>query len=733
MWLEGLVYILSALSAFVLAAFIAVGKLTRIRMIYLSLLVLVFLYILSQFLVITTSGDLALTILRTGALAVNFMAYSVLLFCLVYTGHAISVARGIILLLPLCFFALFGYSPLLIEEVSRGSGGFTTTTGSLYTLQTIVVVAYFIVALVILASGLKGAKGSYRSNLKILLVGFALPVAINFMTNYVFIDNPSAQILVPVSLLILSGSAAYAIVRHDLFDIRLVVARLLAYATALSFLAAIFGLVVFGAATILFNVRVPLTAMIFISVSTAFAAITFARVKAFFDRLSDRIFYQDAYDAQAFIAELNRIVVMTVALGNLLEKVVETFMRFMKSDRAAVYLYRSGRSEERLVGNLHVGKNGRELVDVLPKLFEVSTDKIVVTDQLEDGVVGYDVLRKYDVGVVAALISSGSAHELPIGYLILAPKKSGGPYSNRDIRVINIIADELVVAIQNAQRFEEIQNFNVTLQERVDEATRRLRKTNERLRLLDQTKDDFISMASHQLRTPLTSVKGYVSMVLDGDAGPINATQRKLLMQSFLSAQRMVYLISDLLNVSRLKTGKFVIEPVESKLDKVIEEELEQLTETVKSRGLTLKYHKPEHFPTLMLDETKIRQVIMNFVDNAIYYTPSGGHIDVYLEDKGESVEFRVVDDGIGVPKHEQHHLFTKFYRAKNAKNARPDGTGLGIFMAKKVIIAQGGAVIFKSTENKGSTFGFTFPKAKLLPPLKPESKQPASKEAQPA
>ncbi|HTH72699.1 MAG TPA: HAMP domain-containing sensor histidine kinase, partial [Candidatus Pristimantibacillus sp.] len=236
------------------------------------------------------------------------------------------------------------------------------------------------------------------------------------------------------------------------------------------------------------------------------------------------------------------------------------------------------------------------------------------------------------------------------------------------------------------------------------------------LRVLDQTKDDFISMASHQLRTPLTSVKGYVSMVLDGDGGKINETQRKLLTQSFLSSQRMVYLISDLLNVSRLKTGKFIIEPVESNLANVISEEVDQLVETVKSRDLELTYHKPEHFPVLMFDETKIRQVIMNFIDNAIYYTPAGGHINVYLVDKPGTIELTVVDDGIGVPKREQHHLFSKFYRAGNAKRARPDGTGLGLFMAKKVIVSQGGAVIFRSEEGKGSTFGFTFPKAKLLP-----------------
>jgi signal transduction histidine kinase len=274
----------------------------------------------------------------------------------------------------------------------------------------------------------------------------------------------------------------------------------------------------------------------------------------------------------------------------------------------------------------------------------------------------------------------------------------------------------LVIAIQNALRFEEIKNFNVTLQDKVDDATKQLRKANQRLIELDQTKDDFISMASHQLRTPLTSIKGYVSMVMEGDAGKITKKQSELLDQAFISSQRMVYLIADLLNVSRLRTGKFVIEPKKTNLADVIEGEISQLKETAKSRDLELTFNKPKGFPELMLDETKIRQVIMNFADNAIYYTPSGGHIQVNLEDKGETIEFTVVDDGIGVPKSEQHNLFNKFYRAGNAKKARPDGTGLGLFMAKKVVVAQGGSIIFKTQENKGSTFGFSFAKKALLP-----------------
>ncbi len=111
----------------------------------------------------------------------------------------------------------------------------------------------------------------------------------------------------------------------------------------------------------------------------------------------------------------------------------------------------------------------------------------------------------------------------------------------------------------------------------------------------------------------------------------------------------------------------------------------------------------------------------------AIYYTPTGGHITVKLLDKPTTIEFRVEDDGIGVPKTEQAHLFTKFYRAGNARKARPDGTGLGLYMAKKVIIAQGGSLVFESKEGRGSTFGFVFSKAKFsVPEVPPANQKPA-------
>jgi signal transduction histidine kinase len=157
-----------------------------------------------------------------------------------------------------------------------------------------------------------------------------------------------------------------------------------------------------------------------------------------------------------------------------------------------------------------------------------------------------------------------------------------------------------------------------------------------------------------------------------------------------------------------------VIENKPTDLEKLVTSEVDRLNETAKNHGVKLACEVSDSFPSLSLDENKIRQVVMNFIDNAIYYTPSGGSIDVKLEASAHDITYTVTDTGLGVPAAVQHKLFSKFYRADNARKMRPDGTGLGLFMAKKVIVAQGGAIIFKSAEGKGSTFGFSFPRSKV-------------------
>ncbi|HSX33322.1 MAG TPA: GAF domain-containing sensor histidine kinase [Candidatus Saccharimonadales bacterium] len=444
--------------------------------------------------------------------------------------------------------------------------------------------------------------------------------------------------------------------------------------------------------------------------ATIIVAFTFQYLIRVISRATNFFLFRGGYDPQQAVKKLSLITSSTLNFEELLRDSVQFLKTTLRLHYCSFIIFGKDNSWRLTGAPDNLDKRAVELLIQYKNRFQQS----LLTDEMEEDLFKSQ-LKRANVDMVQGLYVNNDC----VGILILGQKEDGSAYNHQDTWFVTTCAANLAIAIQNAQRFEEIERFNQTLQEKIDDATRQLRRTNDKLRKLDETKDDFISMASHQLRTPLTSVKGYVSMVLDDDAGKINKQQRKLLSQAFISAERMVYLISDLLNVSRLKTGKFVIEPIKTNLARMVEEEVAQLVETAKGRHLELTFHKPEHFPTLMLDETKIRQVMMNFIDNALYYTPAGGHIDIHLADKPETIEFTVADDGIGVPTHEQHHLFSKFYRAPNAKRARPDGTGLGLFMAKKVIIAQGGAIIFKSKEHQGSTFGFTFAKGPLLPPAK--------------
>lgn len=315
------------------------------------------------------------------------------------------------------------------------------------------------------------------------------------------------------------------------------------------------------------------------------------------------------------------------------------------------------------------------------------------------------LLKGYRIDFVMPLIRGRQI----IGFLFLGPRQKG-IYTSYDIGMVFDIKNELAIAVQNAASLEAVKELNAHLQQRIDSATEELRSSNEQLRGLDTAKDEFVSMASHQLRTPLTSVKGYISMVLEGDAGKITKLQKQFLREALTSSERMVHLINDFLNVSRVQTGKFMIERHSVDLVKILRQEVRSLETTAESRDLRLKLDVPAKPVILSVDEGKLRQVIMNFIDNALYYSRPGTDIRVSLQVSAKEVTVRVVDHGIGVPARQQAQLFTKFFRADNARTQRPDGTGVGLYLAKMVIDGHNGKLLFASKEGEGSTFGFTLP-----------------------
>lgn len=565
------------------------------------------------------------------------------------------------------------------------------------------------------------AHGIEKQQFKYVIFGLSSTFSVIVLTNFVLVAFAHTTVFLPLGAtytLFFTGAFAYAVVRHHLLDIRAVVARSVAYVLLLVALGTIYGFVIFGITSVFFPNQLQSTVQQIVYIVLAVVlAFTFQPLKRFFEQITDRIFFRDRYDTQEVLNQIGQILVSEFKLDRLLPRTLQKICEELSIASGQLYIF----DDERIYKVEHYGSLPAKLITA-PHLKSFH-HRVLVADELAAGH-EQTLMQEFGYRVVLHL----DTKEEFVGYLLLSDKLSGDIYTPQDIALLEILVQELAVAISNAKAYEDIARFNVTLQQKIDDATHRLKIANQDLQELDEAKDEFISMASHQLRTPLTSIKGYLSMVLEGDAGKISPQQNEFLTYAFSGTQRTVNMIADLLNVSRMTAGKFMIERAEVDLTKLVGEEVQQLQQMAESRQLTLKFVPPKRaLPVMQLDEGKTRQVVMNFVDNALHYTKKGEVLVSLRETKG-CAELRVKDSGIGVPKDAQKHLFSKFFRAGNAQTARPDGTGLGLFLAKRVVEDQGGTIIFESAEGKGSTFGFSMPLIFKEKESHGSRKQPAGK-----
>ena len=626
---------------------------------------------------------------------------------------AISHTVGLVLSIALSSVLLYNTTWVISSVDFISTTNVAVQISSLgYSLYALAFVTAYGVSVLFLINAISRSLGSERHKyvqilVSILIVGFTgliMNLYLPSIGKYTFIW--SAPFL--VVLVVLTSSVS--IVRYKTFDIKLAAVRSVAYFLSLLTLAGIYYAVAYLFSVAVFQGEVnssfslsPLNILLALGL-----AFIFQPIKNLFDKITDDIFYRDRYNSDEFYARLSEVLTSTTDLRNLLQRAAHEIGTTLKSEQTFFFVQYNHSHHVSAGTSHHVSlpvEDAHELNEYVVKNGgdTLITNLLPVTDRI------HRLLTSHRIEVLMPLMRGPRV----IGYLGLGDQRTTG-YTNRDMRVLQTVSDELVIAIQNALSVQEVKDINIHLEQRIDSATKELQKSNTQLRHLDTTKDEFLSMASHQLRTPLTSVKGYLSMVLEGDAGKITDMQKHLLSEAFTSSERMVHLIHDFLNVSRLQTGKFVLEQHPFDLAKLVKEEVDSLRRTAQSRSMKLKLVNKVGELMLNIDENKIRQVVMNFVDNALYYSHENTTIIISLEENGENIEFKVVDTGIGVPKSEQAQLFSKFYRASNARKQRPDGTGVGIFLAKKVVTSHGGDVLFESTEGKGSTFGFTLPVKKL-------------------
>lgn len=226
----------------------------------------------------------------------------------------------------------------------------------------------------------------------------------------------------------------------------------------------------------------------------------------------------------------------------------------------------------------------------------------------------------------------------------------------------------------------------------------------------NQLKSEFISIVSHQLRSPLSNLKWAVELLMSGRLGEIKGKQSEYLEILKDNTNRMGELVSDLLTVSRIEQGRFPLEKTEFSLPELAKEILAEYEPIAKASQVEIKFEAAANLPKAFADASRIKIVAENLLDNAIRYTKDKGEVKIKIESRSKNVFFAVQDTGVGIPQEDQKHIFQKFFRSKNVLKYQTQGTGLGLYIAKSIIKKSGGKIGFQSKESKGSTFWFILP-----------------------
>ncbi len=300
-----------------------------------------------------------------------------------------------------------------------------------------------------------------------------------------------------------------------------------------------------------------------------------------------------------------------------------------------------------------------------------------------------------------------------IGAIYLDNRLREGVFSEEILPLLNAFANQAAVAIENARLYTMTDH---ALAERLQELT----VLYEQVRQANQAKTEFISLVAHELRTPMTSIRGYADILHRGILGPLTPQQAEFIATIRDNVQRMQLLVSDLQDVSRIETGNLRLQVHPTALGEALDSALRSTQPLIQERSQELHVDVPEELPTVQADPTRLAQILINLLSNAAKYTPEGGQIDVRAWSTDTHVHCAVADTGIGISPQDQERLFTKFFRSEDPAVREMTGTGLGLCIVKNLVEMQGGTLTVQSHLGHGTTVTFTIP-------LGPESPQEES------
>lgn len=301
-------------------------------------------------------------------------------------------------------------------------------------------------------------------------------------------------------------------------------------------------------------------------------------------------------------------------------------------------------------------------------------------------------------------------HDAVIGALTV-DRTHNQALTQDDLDVLMTLASQVAIALDNAQAYREIESLNARLEARVRERTAELETANAQLKQMDRLKSKFLAHVSHELRTPLTSIVGFADNMIEGLVGSLNMKQEQYLTRIKANGTRLARMITDLLDLSRVEAGKLTLSFDHVCLPAIAGDVIEQLLPLAIIKHLTIELQSSDSTLLVWADQDRLSQILTNLLDNAIKYTPDGGHVSVELSiDLHQMAQVVVRDNGQGIPSDALPKLFDPFFRVQQEERGQTKGLGLGLAIVKDLVDLHGGSIRVRSEVDQGTAFIFTLP-----------------------